>query len=214
MTTPGDPLALAHWRRTVAEMYAAVRGAPAGGQRPACEAFRAARNDLFRSHPQTPLTAEQRARFSSLAYYSYDPAWRIVGTLDRAMERETLDVALPADGLFRYTRVARVYFNAQGHEAALSLFWIEGYGGGLFLPFRDMSNGKGTYGGGRYLYDTIKGADLGAGPNEAFSRRILLDFNYAYNPSCAYNEQWVCPLAPTENWLPFPVEVGEEAFAG
>jgi uncharacterized protein (DUF1684 family) len=130
------------------------------------------------------------------------------------MERETLDVALPADGLFRYTRIAGVRFSVQGHEAALSLFWIEGYGGGLFMPFRDMSNGQGTYGGGRYLYDTIKGADLGAGSKEDFAGQILLDFNYAYNPSCAYSEQWVCPLAPRENWLPFPVQAGEKAFPG
>ncbi len=77
----------------------------------------------------------------------------------------------------------------------------------MFLPFRDSSNGRQTFGGGRYLYDTIKGADLGVGPDE-----MLLDFNYAYNPSCAYNSHWVCPLAPIENQLPFSVEAGEKAY--
>ena len=210
MTTPGDPLALAHWRRTVAEIYADVRRAPASGQARAWASFRAARDDLFRSHPQTPLAYGQQARFLGLAYYPYDPAWRVVGTLDRSVERQTLAVELPAEGLFHYTRVARIRFRVQGREAALSLFWIEGYGGGLFLPFRDASNGSKTYGGGRYLYDAIKGADLGSSADGA--GQLLLDFNYAYNPSCAYNEQWVCPLAPEENWLPFPVEVGEKAF--
>jgi uncharacterized protein (DUF1684 family) len=118
-------------------------------------------------------------------------------------------VELPAEGLVRYTRVARLQFAVQGQQGELSLFWIEGYGGGLFLPFQDATNGGETYGGGRYLYDTIKGADLGAGPGG-----IVLDFNYAYNPSCAYDEQWLCPLAPQENRLPFATEAGEKAFPG
>jgi hypothetical protein len=212
MTTPGDPFALAHWRRTVAEMYAAVRWAPAAHRSRAWETFQAERNALFKSHPQTPLTPEQRSQFSGLAYYGYDPAWRILGILDRDVEKETLDVELPAEGSFHYTRVARIRFRVQNQEAALSVFWIEGYGGGLFLPFRDASNGHGTYGGGRYLYDTIKGADLGVGSGEGIPGEIVLDFNFAYNPSCAYNEQWVCPLAPQENWLPFAIEAGEKAF--
>ena len=91
--------------------------------------------------------------------------------------------------------------------AHLNLYWIEGYGGGLFLPFRDATNGRVSYGGGRYLYDTIKGADLGAG-----SESVLLDFNFAYNPSCAYNDRWVCPLSPPENWLPQAIRAGEKSF--
>ncbi|MDX1605233.1 MAG: DUF1684 domain-containing protein [Candidatus Competibacterales bacterium] len=74
----------------------------------------------------------------------------------------------------------------------------------LFLPFLDATSGQGSYGGGRYLYDSIKGADLGAGADT-----LVLDFNYAYNPSCAYDPRWVCPLAPPENRLPFAVEAGE-----
>jgi uncharacterized protein (DUF1684 family) len=137
-----------------------------------------------------------------------------VGTLERDVDRETWAVELPAEGLFHYTRVARVRFRVQECDAALSIFWIEGYGGGLFLPFRDASDGRETYGGGRYLYDAIKGADLGGGLDGMAADQFLLDFNYAYNPSCAYNEQWVCPLAPAENWLSFSVEAGEKAFRG
>ena len=207
MTTPGDPLALAHWRRTVAELYARVRDAAPVDQPRAWETFHAARDELFRSHPQTPLTPEQRDRFSGLDYFPYDPGWRTIGTLDREVEPETSSLELPADGLLRYTRVARIRFTVPGHQAELSLFWVEGYGGGLFLPFRDATYGRQTYGGGRYLYDTIKGADLGAGLDG-----IVLDFNYAYNPSCAYNDQWVCPLSPPENSLPFAVEAGEKLF--
>ena len=75
------------------------------------------------------------------------------------------------------------------------------------MPFRDATNGRDTYGGGRYLYDSIKGADLGA-----TLEVISLDFNFAYNPSCAYNDQWACPLAPSENWLDVEIRAGEKAF--
>ena len=89
------------------------------------------------------------------------------------------------------------------------MYWLEGYGGGIWLPFADATSGADTYGGGRYLYDTIKGADLGAG-----ERELVLDFNYAYNPSCAYDERWSCPLPPAENRLPFAVPAGERFAAG
>jgi len=125
---------------------------------------------------------------------------------------ETFNLDLPTDGRIRYTRVAQASFSAGGLPASLSVFWIEGYGGGLFLPFTDASNNAGnhpgTYGGGRYLFDTIKGADLGVSASE-----IVLDFNFAYNPSCAYDSRWVCPLAPRENRLPFAVPAVEQEFS-
>jgi hypothetical protein len=209
MTDPRDPFSLAHWRHTVSEIYAAVRQASLRRQPRAWELYRARRDHLFGSHPQSPLTPAQLEGFSGLDYYPYDPAWRVVCIPDSNLERETFSVELPAEGPMRYTRVARLRFSVLGQEGDLSLFWIEGYGGGLFLPFHDATNGGETYGGGRYLYDSIKGADLGAGP-----QGIVLDFNYAYNPSCAYNEQWVCPLAPQDNRLQFAVEAGEKACTG
>lgn len=209
MTNPSDAFALAHWRHTVADIYAAVRQASLRSQPRTWELYRARRDHLFKSHPQTPLTSTQLEGFSGLDYYPYDPALRVIGIADTEVERETFSVELPAEGPMRYTRVARLRFAVQGQEGELSLFWIEGYGGGLFLPFQDATNNGETYGGGRYLYDTIKGADLGAGPEGT-----VLDFNYAYNPSCAYNERWVCPLAPQENLLPFAIEAGEKAFIG
>jgi hypothetical protein len=86
------------------------------------------------------------------------------------------------------------------------VYWIAVYGGGVFIPFRDATSGHESYGAGRYLLDTIKGADLG-GRGE----RLMLDFNYAYNPSCAYDPRWSCPLAPPANWLPVPIRAGERA---
>ena len=93
-----------------------------------------------------------------------------------------------------------------GREVSLAVYWLEGYGGGLFLPFRDALGGTQTYGGGRYLLDTVKGADLGMSADGA---RLVLDFNYAYNPSCSYDPRWSCPLAPPENRIDVSVEAGE-----
>ena len=139
--------------------------------------------------------------------YDYDPAYRVVATVDTNVEPDVLTIELGEDGHFSTLRFGQVTFTLPAGTGRLSLFWITGYGGGVFLPFGDASNRHTTYGGGRYLYDTIKGADVGAGLEE-----IVLDFNYAYNPSCAYNPRWVCPLSPPENRLPFPVVVGEMAF--
>lgn len=207
MAVPSHPLNLIHWRRTVAQLYARVRDESTADPGKAWHNFRAARDDLLSFHSQSPLDDQQKAAFTGLSFYPYDPVWRVVGQIDQDVTQETFVIDLPDEGAFVYTRIAHVLFAIDGESAQLSLFWVEGYGGGLFLPFRDVTNGRRTYGSGRYLYDTMKGADLGAGTDE-----ILLDFNFAYNPSCAYNERWVCPLPPAENKLPFAVTVGEMAF--
>jgi len=93
----------------------------------------------------------------------------------------------------------------------LSLWWISAYGGGLFLPVRDGTCGHGTYGGGRYLTDTVKGTH-GRGLEVLSSDRVRLDFNYLYNPSCAYDDAWLCPLAPPENRVPARIEAGELSY--
>lgn len=200
------PVALAHWRRTISETYAMVRSTSPDEQDMAWQQFRVVRDQLFASHQQTPLTAEQQTAFAGLDYYDYDPAWRLRGELDLVTTDETFQVDL-LEGVLRYTRVADIRFTVRGQPAQLALYWIEGYGGGLFLPFRDLTCNDSTYCGGRYLYDTIKGADLGV-----YGHEIVLDFNYAYNPSCAYDSRWVCPLPPRDNELPFGVEAGEKRF--
>lgn len=204
MGTLENPLSLADWRRQVAGLYAEVRCQHGQSPRRAWQVFRERRDALFREHPQTALDIEQRTEFTGLRYFPYDPAWCVVGQVDTAVTPDTYHVHLPADGNFTFTRFAQTHFTIHQTTFTLSLFWVAGYGGGLFLPFRDKTNNQGTYGGGRYLYDGIKGADLGAGTDT-----ILLDFNFAYNPSCAYNDQWVCPLSPPENWLDTAVTAGE-----
>lgn len=206
MTTPADPIGLAVWRRQVAEIYAAVRRTSLEDPERAWRAYRAARDTLFATHPQSALDPESRRSFSGLSYFAYDPGWRLAGRLDANVAREPFHLDLGADGALTFTRIGRVHFSAKGVAASLYLYWVEGYGGGLFLPFRDGSNGRETYGGGRYLYDSIKGADLGASADE-----MILDFNFAYNPSCAYDPRWVCPLPPAENRLSFAIEAGEKA---
>ena len=100
---------------------------------------------------------------------------------------------------------ARCGSSSRAPSSELALFWLDAYGGGVFLPFADATRGRETYGGGRYLLDTVKGADLGEEDG-----RLVLDFNFAYNPSCSYDPRWVCPLSPPENRLPVAVRAGEQ----
>lgn len=197
-----DYAGLAHYRRIVAGHYAAVRIHP--NPPVAAQEWRAARNRLFKENPFSALEADQQANFSGLPYANYNPAWRFVVPIDFEVTPDVFSVELP-EGTMKYERFGKVNFIAPtGEKAALALFWIQSYGGGVFLPFGDATNGTTTYGGGRYLYDTIKGADLGITHD-----LVVLDFNFAYHPSCVYNPRWVCPLTPAENRLPFAVPVGE-----
>ena len=198
-----NKLQLAEWRHRVAELYAEVRAVPLERRETAWEHWRQTRDSLFWNHPLTPLDASQLTSAKALEYFPYDPSWRKIGRIDTTPPHEQLTIELP-EGDLRLTRIACVSFDHAQQTHSLSLYWIEGYGGGLFLPFGDLSNNKQTYGGGRYLYDGIKGADLGR-----IGDNIILDFNFSYNPSCGYNHQWVCPLSPRGNRLPITVEAGE-----
>jgi len=201
-----DSLDLLDYRRRVFEMYARAR---AGHAQPeaACLEFRRARDELFRTHPQSALSAEQRASFAGLSYFPYDPALRLALPVDTSVEPRLIQIHLREDGVMRLRRFGRVRFSIAGREVSLSVFWITGYGGGVFLPFKDLTSTEATYPGGRYLLDTIKGADLGRQ-----GTRLIVDFNYAYNPSCAYQARWDCPLAPEENHLPVAIRAGERRF--
>jgi len=201
VTSAPERLQLLDWKRRISELYESVRTTP---EPPAAWAsWRAGRDALFRDHPQSPLPAGARAAHQALPYYSYDPAARVVADVAGvpAVPRE---VAASDGAAYTFVYFASARFTLAGQSCELGLHWLEGYGGGLFLPFRDGTNGAETYGGGRYLLDTVKGADLGVEDG-----RLILDFNFAYNPSCAYDSQWSCPLAPPENHLPIPLRAGE-----
>jgi uncharacterized protein (DUF1684 family) len=198
---PMDELELLDWKRRVLALYA---GARADEDRPrAAAAWRAGRDGLFRGHPQTPLRPEARPSFTGVPYFPYDPAARVSADVAPA-EPERRDMPASAGGQMAMVRIALARFRLAETECELELYSLEGYGGGLFLPFADATNGSETYGAGRYLLDTIKGADLGGEGD-----RLVLDFNFAYNPSCSYDPRWACPLAPVANRLPMPVRAGE-----
>lgn len=198
-------LDLLDYRHQVFDLYRTLRDA--NGDPSACSIFRQTRDVLFRTHPQSALDTAQKAAFNGLRYFDYDPAYRVIAYVNREVEPITLDYELGEDGHLRCTRFGQVQFTLPSGTGTLSLYWIDGYGGGLFLPFGETTNRDETYGGGRYLFDTIKGADLGVMLDE-----IVLDFNYAYNPSCAYNPRWICPLTPPANRLAFPINAGEKRY--
>jgi uncharacterized protein len=195
--TVSTHLELTDWRRRVASLYARVRATPdpAAGH----EVWRAGRDELFRTHPQSALLAGDPLRASGLPYWPYDPALRFTVELEPA-EPQSFDVPTSSDGIIRLTRIGLVRLL----DASLDVWWLAQYGGGIFVPLRDGTAGTDTYGAGRYLLDTAKGADLG-GTDRAF----VLDLNFAYHPSCRYNPRWECPLAPEGNRITVPVRAGE-----
>ncbi|NNM73623.1 DUF1684 domain-containing protein [Enterovirga aerilata] len=200
--SPADTLALWDWRRRIADLYGEVRRSE---PRAGWGLWRASRDALLRDHPQSPLPAAGRAAFSGLPLFPYDPALRFEVGTEPVGGVPAILVELRDDGPLALTPFARTLGLREALGGELTLYWIGGYGGGVFLPFRDATSGRQSYGGGRYLLDTIKGADLG----QAGNGRVILDFNFAYNPSCAYSDRWACPLSPAENGLPAPVRTGE-----
>jgi uncharacterized protein (DUF1684 family) len=207
-------LDLYDYRCRVVDMYRKrMRATLAGGNADTVlQRFREARDELFAKHPQSALDEEQKRSFHGLRYFPYNPAMCVVADIDTNVEPVQLTVAMNAEESMTMTTVGRLRFAIEGEVVALSLYWLNIYGGGLFLPFRDTTSPAESYGGGRYLFDTIKGSDFLASPGASGIERILLDFNYAYNPSCAYNDRWVCPLAPFENRMRVPIRAGEMKF--
>jgi len=196
------------WRSRVFALYAAVRTVASSDPAAAHETWRTGRDDLFASHPASPLLAEHLTAFEGLPIAPYDRAWRFEATIDVVDDPSVvrrLDVPTGTDGVVPFELLGRCVV---GEVGTLDVWRIAAYGGGLFLPVKDALAGQpgGTYGGGRYLLDTIKGADLGRAHSTG---EIVLDFNFAYNPSCAYDPAWACPLAPPGNVLAVPVPVGE-----
>jgi uncharacterized protein (DUF1684 family) len=204
---PQDYLDLVDWRRRVGDLFR-ITGPNVLAN------FRRARDDLFRTHPQSPLADDARQRFRGLRYFDPDPALRIPCRLEPIVSGEPIEIDTGGeDGVITYRRAGRLGFSVAGQACQLTVFSLVGYGGGLFLPFRDATSGRETYGGGRYLFDTAKNTDGLALELRAGSPEVVIDFNFAYNPSCAYDARWACPLAPRENWLTVPVRAGEKVFA-
>jgi uncharacterized protein (DUF1684 family) len=164
------------------------------------EQFRAQKDAFFKTHPQSPLTAEQQADFAGLRYFPENPDLRQVLPLEAFAPQDTVVMQTSTGDERTYTRFGRVRFVVEGQEVALTVYGDHA-SGTFFLPFADALRGRETYGAGRYL----EPEPLGDG-------QFLVDFNLAYNPYCAYNDAWSCPLAPVENWLAVPIRAGEKLF--
>ena len=158
--------------------------------------FRLAKDEFFASHPQSPLTAEQRAVFAGLSYFPENADLRIEVEIDIFPEQENITVQTSTGDLRTYIRHGRIHFEVRGESVQLTILENDL---GYFLPFVDSLANTKTYGAGRYLEPEIL-------PNG----KLLVDFNLAYNPFCAYNQRWSCPLTPWENRVKVPIEAGEK----
>jgi uncharacterized protein (DUF1684 family) len=203
-----DPVALldlVDWRRRVGDLYR-IRGDDA------LVKFREGRDRLFKTHPQSPIEPEERASFTGLHYYPADPSYRVEARMEPADGSELLIDTGGDDGAVRYRRAGTLVFRLGGEPCRLTVLSLVQYAGGLFVPFRDTTSGKETYGAGRYLFDTAKNTDGLVLETTLGSADVVIDFNYAYNASCAYSPRWACPLAPPENYLRVPVHAGELVY--
>ena len=160
--------------------------------------FRAEKDEFFREHSQSPLTTEQRQGFRGLQYFPENDALRLEVIVEPFKDQQPIQMQTSTGGVQAYTRYGRFKFQVEGQEAELTIYESEN---GFFLPFVDALAGKETYPAGRYLE-----------PEALPGNRFFVDFNLAYNPYCAYNEMWSCPLTPPENRLKVPIRAGEMLF--
>ncbi len=197
---------VADWRRRVFALYAEVRRS--SDPSAAHELWRRGRDELFKRHPSSPLLAADLYEFAGLPVEPYDPRWRFEVEVS-PVSPARIEVGTGTDGVVPFERIGVAEVPGIG---SLDVWRLASYGGGIFLPVKDALAGEpgGTYGGGRYLLDTVKGADLGPGSS---LDSLVLDFNFAYNPSCAYDPAWACPLAQPGNTVSAEIPVGER-FTG
>jgi len=205
MSTSIGALQIADWRRRVFGLYGGVRQLSVRNPAAGHELWRSGRDELFAGHAASPLLPDDRAAFTGLTIAAYDPDWRFEVEVHRTPEPHRIQVETGTDGVVPFDLIGSVRLPYIG---SLDVWRLGSYAGGLFLPIKDALAGKagGTYGGGRYLLDTVKGADLGPGVGDD---SLILDFNFAYNPSCAYDPMWACPLPQAGNIIQTAVPVGE-----
>lgn len=162
------------------------------------EDFRAEKDEFFKGHPQSPLTPEQKRGFSGLNYFPENDALRLEAKVELLNDDQPMQMQTTTGDVQMYSRYGRFKFSVDGQEVELTIYESEH---GYFMPFVDSLAGQETYPAGRYLE-----------PEELPGDRFLVDFNIAYNPYCAYNDAWSCPITPAENRLKVPVRAGEKIF--
>jgi uncharacterized protein len=197
-----ETLDLLDWRRRIADLYVEVRRR--GTSETTWRWWRAERDELFATHPSSPISRARRASFTGLPVYPYDPDLRLGPLEVHDAPPATFEIAHSASGITPVQRVGTLAPELGGITHRVSVYWLDVYGGGVFVPLRDATNGVATYAGGRYLLDTVKSADLGGTDGQ-----LEVDLNFLYHPSCAHDPSWSCPLAPADEALPVAIEAGE-----
>ena len=206
MSNPvSDLQELFDWRRIVHGLYSEVRRLHSDAPTDAHDHWRAVRDELFGGHRQSALSPAGRAGFAGLEYFEYDPKLAFSAAIEE-VEIERIELATSSGDVMAFERFGQVTMPV----GTLDVYWLDDYAGGVFVPFRDLTAGAETYGAGRYLLDTAKGADLGS----TAAGELVLDFNFAYNPSCSYNDAWACPLPRPGSRLDVRIEAGERRYTG
>ena len=213
-----DRLELADWRRRVAELYVEVRALARVDPLVAWHHWIGVREAMFRDDPQSPVPPADRAGFVA-RHFPFDSALRFEVPVEPDGHGPpaggggngfgagwSIELPVSAGGSMSFTKIGWLEIPFPAGARRLALYWMAGYAGGLFLPFRDGTNGAETYGAGRYLIDTAKSAELGG---DAARGTLIVDFNFAFQPSCAFDPKWACPLAPPENRLDLAIRAGE-----
>jgi uncharacterized protein (DUF1684 family) len=162
------------------------------------EEFRLAKDEFFEKDGQSPLTDHQKLNFHGLNYFPENPALHLVLPVEEFETKEKIKMPTSTGEVQAYTRFGKIKFEVEGQPAELTIYASRD---GFFLPFVDALVGKETYGAGRYLEPSLAGTG-----------KLLIDFNLAYNPYCAYNENWSCPITPAENRIKVPIQAGEKVF--
>jgi len=199
---PSAALELVDYRRRVADLYRGVR--VQGVDESSWDSWRKQREHLLVTHPQSPLNDNGDVQRPP-EYFPYDSTWQIIASIE---PWSGAGEASLAEGESTFDRIGTAQFSHKGADFSLGVYKLNSYGSGLFIPFRDETNGGETYGGGRYILDTAKSADFGRQSDQP-EDSLLLDFNFAYHPSCVWDPQWQCPLAPPANELSVKVAAGE-----
>lgn len=158
------------------------------------------KDQFFKSHPQSPLTPDQQAKFSSLSYYDYNAELDITATIEPIADGRFVQIQTTTGDVRQFKRYGTFSFTVDGQEASLTIYEAD-YG--FFLPFVDAGAGTETYPAGRYLEPEYLG-----------DNRFHVDLNHAYNPYCAYSDGWSCPITPAENRLKVSLRAGEKLPVG
>jgi uncharacterized protein (DUF1684 family) len=173
----------------VAALYAEVRAMAAADPAVALAHWRSVREWLIREHPQSPIPPADRTSFRA-SHFDHDPGLRFTARIEPVPSAAATVQPLATHDLpFSFTPIGTVRLPPRDGGRQLTVYWMAGYTGGLFIPFRDWTNGRETYGAGRYLLDTAKSHDLGI---DESTGELILDFNFATQPSCAFDPRWAC----------------------